>query len=54
MEIHCMEITRPSKRELVDALGDVSAVITNARQKRTFQDWLFTNKRSFERFVTED
>ena len=24
MEIHCMEITRPSKRELVDALGDVS------------------------------
>jgi hypothetical protein len=54
MGIHRMEFIRSTKRELIDALRDVPTVITNARQKRTFQDWLFANKPSLERFVTSD
>ena len=54
MEIHRMEITRSTKRELVDASRDIAKVIANARQKRTFLDWLFANEPRLERFVTEN
>jgi hypothetical protein len=53
-EIHRMEFIRSTKRELIDALRDVTTVITNVQQKRTFQDWLFANQPSLERFVTSD
>jgi hypothetical protein len=53
-EIHRMEFIRSTKRELIDTLRDVTTVITNARQRRTFQNWLFANQPSLERFVTSD